>query len=169
VEQRRNEDLKMNVRELLQIEIWSKRTTRKICIGIGIVFVGFVSWVSVEQQWLTPGERSAARAALVQIDALQNLSSISDEDFKARAKQAEGKVETAKRAAWTSRDKIIYSVLYAYVSGIELQRDRVQVRKLEEQRHILLSNSDREFEEKLDSSGKEGTQFVRSVLHRALD
>jgi hypothetical protein len=159
----------MKVREILQIEIWSKETSRKILVGFGVIVVGLVSWHLLDVHWITPVERSAARAALLQIDALQNLGSISDEDFKARAKQAEGEVETAKRAAWTSRDKVIYSVLYAYVSGIELQRDRVQVRKLEEQRHILLPNSDREFEEKLDSSGKEGTQFVRSVLHRALD
>jgi hypothetical protein len=63
----------MKVRELLQIELWSKITSRKICIGIGIVIVGLFSWCEVEKYWLTPGERDAGWTALAQIEELEKL------------------------------------------------------------------------------------------------
>ena len=89
---RRNKSLKMKVRELLHIDLWSKRTSRKVFVGIGIVFVivyaGNAALSVVERHWLTPGERSAARAALLQIDELQNLVQSSDQDFSTKAKIA---------------------------------------------------------------------------------
>ena len=66
----------MKVRELFQIELWSKITSRKICIGIGIVIVGLFSWCEVEKYWLTPGERDAGWTALAQIEELENSKSI---------------------------------------------------------------------------------------------
>jgi hypothetical protein len=62
----------MKIRELLQTELWSKRTSRRILVGIGILVVGFFFWCAIEQYVLTPGERSAARAALVKVDELQD-------------------------------------------------------------------------------------------------
>src|ERR1700677_3065431 len=98
----------MNFRELLQIQIWSKRTTRKILVWFGIVFViGFLAlngWHFVELHWLTGGERNAAKAALAQIEALQDAGTLSDDEFALKAKQAEAKVKAAQDAAVTYRD-----------------------------------------------------------------
>jgi apolipoprotein N-acyltransferase len=163
----------MSVRELLQTEIWSKRTSRKIWVGIGIVFgiaaVGFGTLYLVERHWLTSGEREAGKAALVQIDALQNFDLISDEDFDARAKQAEEKVEAAKQAALTIRDERVADILYVYVSGIETEQGDVKLRKLMQQKRIATTGAQQELADSISSSGKEVTQFARSVLHKALD
>lgn len=83
----------MKLRELSQTELWSKRTARKVFVGIGIAF-----WIllltagvlyEVEMHWLTPGERSAAKAALVEIDALQNAETMNGEEFDLAEKKAQ--------------------------------------------------------------------------------
>jgi len=109
----------MNLRELLKTELWSKRTSRKILVWLGIVIAGFFVCCAIEQYWTTPGEHKAARAALAQIDALQNLEFVSDEDFSARDKQAERQVDIARNAAWTERDKILAMDLSAYLGLTE--------------------------------------------------
>jgi hypothetical protein len=159
----------MKVREFLQIELWSKRTSRKIFVGFGLVVAGLVFLFLFDRCWLTVGERAAGREALKQIDALGNLDSMSYEDFKAREKQAEAKVETAKQAACTTRDKRVAETLYAYVVSIDTERSNVEMRKVFQRRHLPTKDSQRELEEKIDLQGLEGTQLLRAVLHRALD
>ena len=159
----------MKIPELLQIELWSKRISRRILVGIGVAVGLLCTWIAAELYWITPGERNAARIAIVQIDSMQNLDSISDEDFDARDKQAAEKVETAKLATRTIRDERIADALYGYLSAVEVGRSNVKMRKLMQERKVSVKESDREFEEQLDASGKEVTQFIRSVLHRALD
>src|ERR1017187_1806143 len=99
----------MKVRELLQIEIWSKRTSWKILVWLGIVLgvlvvvLGVV--LAVEALWLTSGERKVASAALAEIDAMQNLVQVGGNDFEARDQRAKEMVEAADRASWTIRDR----------------------------------------------------------------
>ena len=163
----------MKVRELLQIELWSKRTSRKILVGIGIVLgigvVGFGALFAFERYWLTKGEQNAARTALVQIDALQNAGSISDEDFEARDKQAAQRVEVARQAVQTERDERVADALYAYLPGIETERGNVAMRRLMQKRNVPIKDSERKLNEEIDSMGKQVTQFLHSVLHKALD
>src|SRR5258708_2164631 len=104
----------MEIRELLQKEIWSKRTARKILIGFGIVAVGFVVLFAIDRYWITPPERNAAKAALAQIDALQNPNHMSDAEYDAEALQAKGKVDSAVQMAWTTRDEWIAKQLWWY-------------------------------------------------------
>jgi hypothetical protein len=92
----------MGIREILQTEIWSKETSRKILarvwkiakyagISIGIAFAAFVLFGFVWAHWLTTKERNAGKAALAQIEVLQNFDSASDAEFDAQAKQAKEK------------------------------------------------------------------------------
>ena len=159
----------MKVRELLQIELWSKRTTRKILVGIEVAVGLLCTWNVAELYWITPGERNAARAALVQIDALQNAGSISDEDFEARDKQAAQRVEVARQAVQTERDERIADALYAYLTGIETERGNVAMRRLMQKRNVPIKDSERKLNEEIDSMGKQVMQFLHSVLHKALD
>ena len=159
----------MKVRELLQIEIWSKRTTRRILVGIGVAVGLICTWIAAELYWITPGERNAARIGIAQIDSIQNLDSISDEDFDAWDKQAVEKVEAARLAARTIRDERIADALYGYLSAIEVGRSNVKMRKLMQERHVPIKDSQQKLDDEIDSTGKQVTQFLRSVLHRALD
>jgi hypothetical protein len=106
----------------LQKEIWSKGTSRKILIGFGIVFVGFRVWYALDRYWITPPERIAARAALVQIEVLRNSEEMSDAEYDVGTRRAKESVDKAEQAAWTSRDKLIAAALFGYLAGRDLQR-----------------------------------------------
>ena len=159
----------MKIHELLQIEIWSKRTTRRILVGLGIVIAGFFAWAAVEQYWLTSGERDAAKAALAQIDGLQDFTSLSDQDFDARVKQAEAKVETAKHAAVTQRDEGLAFDLEVYLGETRIDRDQIRWALIFREKHLPVGGSRTEFGKKLDLSGTELRTLTRLELHRALD
>ncbi|SRR5260370_28687737 len=119
----------MEIRELLQTEIWSKRTSRKILIGIGVLFVGFVLWCAVyvvDKRWMTPGEHTAVRAALTQIDALQNFDGMSDAEFDSGVLLAKRKVEDAEQAAWTSRDNWAVVAVSLYFTETKDLRDKIK-------------------------------------------
>ncbi|MGD0444936.1 MAG: hypothetical protein ABSA39_13465 [Edaphobacter sp.] len=150
----------MTVREVLQIEIWSKRTSRKILIGLGIVVVllvvGFVVLNTLDERWITPPERRAGRAALAQIEVLQNSDQLSDSEYDAGALQAKHKIDTAEQAAWTAQDQRIAAMLLGYFVSSDEKRSH---RKLK-------LPPERPEDEALN---KQAFQFIRSVLHRALD
>ena len=158
----------MKTRELLQIELWSKRTTRKILVGLGIVYLGVVAWFAVDRYWLTPGERSAGRAALVQIDELQNFGSDGIEDFAVRARQAKEKLEAAQQAAWTMRDKAVATGLTAYLS-LTLIDQEMQRRQSIQPRHAFQTPADDAIAQGIVSSGKKASLSIRLELHNALD
>jgi hypothetical protein len=158
----------MKVRELLQTELWSKRTSRKIFVGFGIVIVLLCAWYALERYWLTPGERNAARAALVQIDGLQDFVSLSDQDFDARKKQAEEMIDAAKQAAVTQRDELLALQLDGYLSLTEADREEVRDALIMWERHLPVGGSTTEFGKKLNLSGTEIRSFTRLELHGAL-
>jgi hypothetical protein len=150
----------MNVRELLQTEIWSKRTSRKILIGLGIVVVllvvGFVVLNTLDERWITPPERKAGRAALAQIEVLQNFNQISDSEYDAGALQAKQGIDTAEQAAWTSQDKRIAFLLLGYFDSTDRKRS-----------HLKLKFPPRSPEQ--EALDKQVLQFIKGVLHKALD
>jgi len=163
----------MNFRELLQIQIWSKRTTRRILVWFGIIsgilVVGFVALYEVERHWLTPGERSAARAAQTQIDALQDFASLSDQDFDAKDKQAKAEVEAATNAAVTQRDDWLAFQLDVYLSETEGDRDEVRMALIMWERHLPVRGATTEFGKKMNLSGTELRSITRLELHKLLD
>ena len=150
----------MTIRELLQIEIWSKRTSRKIFIGLGIVVVllvvGFVVLNALDERWITPPERKAGRAALAQIEALQNFDRMSDSEYDAGALQAKQKIDTAGQAAWTSQDKRIAFLLLGYFDLKDRERSNQKLKFRTTGPELQLQN-------------KRVLEFTKGVLHGALD
>jgi hypothetical protein len=105
----------MKIRELLQTEIWNKEASRNVLANVMRVFlrVGIVFGIlvvvlgvtfAIEVRWLTSGERKVARAAMAEIDAMQNLVQASSGDFEEKDKHAKQMVEAADRTAKTIRD-----------------------------------------------------------------
>jgi hypothetical protein len=150
----------MTIREILQIEIWSKRTSRKILIGSGIVVallvVGFVVLNALDERWITPPERKAGRAALAQIEVLQNFEQMSDLEYDAGALQAKRKIDTAEHAAWTAQDERIALMLLGYFASTDEKRSHRKFKLPPE----------RPQDEALN---KQAFQFIKGVLHHALD
>jgi hypothetical protein len=151
----------MNLRELLRLELWSKETHRKILVGIGIAiclgFLGVFVWNQVEWHWLTPGERVAARTALTEIDSLQDSGTLSEQDWKARSKDAETKVEIAEAAAKTHRDAFLEMGLNWYLVQVEMNHTNV----------LLRAAGKREL--KIEPIPGNSTKNLRAGLHKILD
>jgi len=109
----------MKIRDLLHTEIWTKGATRKILVICGINFAVLFLAAGVlyeaEMHWLTPGERNAARAALVEIDVLQNAASMNGKEFDLQEEKAQLKFGTARDLMRTHRDKQIAAVLSLYL------------------------------------------------------
>ena len=157
----------MKVRELLQKEIWSKRTSQRILRVIGIVgaVVGVVCVVGngLDTYWMTPPERSAGRSALAEIDVLQNFRGMSDTDYDAGVKRAKAKVDAANQVAITSRDDAIASVLSGYLFLVNNERFNQK---------MDLRRNGRETEQPQQTTSvslKMGRDYLRDVLHKALD
>jgi hypothetical protein len=162
----------MEIRELLQKELWSKRTSRKILSVVGkalrvveVLLVVFVVLYLVNSYWLTPSERKAGRVALEKVDALQPFSVMSGEEYGADYKQAETMVHAAEEAAWTGRDKSIAGLLSNYLMFTDMRRQ-------EQQTIITLSNSSNEHLRSLGlqtcHSSVAGNEFESALLHQFL-
>jgi hypothetical protein len=158
----------MQVRELLQTEIWSKRTSRRILVVIGIIaFVGF-SFFEIDGHWISWAERKTARAALTEIDALQSFGSMSEAEYKERLSHAKGTVEAADKAGWTRRDLAVSSLLSAYLSEVEIEKGQVELTnrfkdsKNENLRQMSSSDS------QMIKTGTMVRDYLSKVLHRVL-
>jgi hypothetical protein len=162
----------MELRELLQKEIWSKRTSRKIWLVVKRTFrvvevalVGFVIVYLANSTWLTSPERKAGRVALGKIDALQSFSGMSEEEYVASHKQAEEMVHGAEQAAWTGRDEFIASSLSAYLEFTDIRRQEQKFRdKLSTSKDENLRNRSLQ----VSPSSIAASEFESGSLHQAL-
>ena len=162
----------MTFREVLQTELWSKRTTQKIWIGFGIVVAVLLVVAGVERYWLTPSERSAGQIALAKIDDLQNADSMTDEAFGTRDVLAKNQVGAADRAAWTFRDRVVVGLLEEDLMYTEmLRKDRMVLDRLknsENERVRKLYGKQLETSRDLDGKISEIRAFVGTHLHQLL-
>jgi hypothetical protein len=158
----------MKIRELLQTELWSKRTSRKVLVGfgivLGVVIAGSVLWSVVDRNWITPGERSAARIALGKLDALQDAGLMNTKEFVVWAKLAGNKVDAARQVARTTRDRMIVAELMNFQSAVVANQAMAQ-RQVLAQQH----NSRREPGQWMQGFAIAGIGFDSSKLHKALD
>jgi hypothetical protein len=168
----------MTFREVLQIEIWSKRTSRKILKIVGLSFATIVVAggiiAGVELQWITPPERTAGRIALARIEDLQKESDSNEDEYKSRKEQADAAVESAQDAAWTLRDRKLAYALLGYAFVIDSQHDEPKRRaKLREfyQKHPPRAGmqSQQDLEAQQDRLSKQVNALMHEVLHGALD
>jgi hypothetical protein len=163
----------MNVREILQNVFWSKKALRRILIGFGVVVgvlvVGYRILYEVEWHWVSPGERRTARAALAQIDAIQNVETISRDDFEARESGLKQKLRAARGAGWTNRDIGVYGILDAYIEGTEQERADVWELNYLKAGGRSISESDRGLSWEKVAAEKEQLRYYRALLHKDLD
>ena len=148
----------MKVREFLRKEIWSKETSRKILVGLGLLIVAIQVFHEVDVRWTTPSERRAGRAALVEIDALQSSAGMSDGNFAQAFKTAEAGVQVAEAAAWTTRDRGIVQLLSGYLAMTKLYY---------EEAGTTLKKGNSPNERILDRAGKScGSADISQMLRR---
>jgi hypothetical protein len=176
----------MNVRELLQTEICSKETSRKIlrrawrvvrpvAIAFGVLVLLLAAVSVVEWYWLTSGERKAGRTALAKIEELEQLEKNQSGDFDVMNSQAKALVRVADERAWTLRDQRTAGLLELYRWELETEHQNrlleTQIRQNEQEKHLEL-HADQGYRELEEKSRASQTQFVsswRSLSHKELD
>ena len=163
----------MDVRKVLQSVFWSKKALLRILIGLGILIVTLVLvalvWYEAEMHWVTPGERKAGQAVLVQIDSLQNLELISRKDFEAREDGLQEKLDKAHQAAWTVLDDLVVSTLHSYLYSTEQERAAVWMKNRMQASDPSFTSSDRELNQKEIANDKESIRYLQRFLHKTLD
>jgi hypothetical protein len=163
----------MKIREIFQAVFWSKKALRRNLIGFGIVVCVLVGVLGIlyegEGHWLTPGERRTGRATLAQIDAIQNLETISRDDFEVREQGLSEKLEAARNAAWTRRDKGAYTILFVYLLATEQERADAWEQNQLQAKGSSISNPDRAFTRKKIGTEKEELRFYGKILHHEFD
>jgi hypothetical protein len=116
----------MTLRELLQIELWSKRTTVKIVVISAVALVlCFGSWRAYYRYWITLGVREHGGKALAQIDELQRLSASCDAGFKAKEESADRELKIADQKERTFRDITVLFQLMDYFESTRLKHLRI--------------------------------------------
>jgi hypothetical protein len=173
----------MKVRELLQTELWSKETSRKVlrriwrvlkpvAIALSLLLVLLFVSYEIEIHWLTNGERQAGKVALAQVEKLEALSYCRCEQFAAANGEAKKAVEGAREKVRTLRDRGLAEWLEFYRWQVETENAHdlreAQVAEFVAQRHQTL-HLDPQFEEKRRASVTEEFRLIRSILHQLLD
>lgn len=173
----------MNLHELLQYELWSKDASRKILRPVGkllkrvsvvlgalIVLIAIV--FLIERYWLTDGERRAGRAALAQVEELQDLIDCNCNRFATVDDGAKTAVELADEKKWTLRDRIVAFDLSFYLMEVEEKQAQdlreAKLRVFMQQRHLQW-HSDPKLEAKSRSLQFQIFSDLRSALHKELD
>jgi predicted negative regulator of RcsB-dependent stress response len=97
--------------EILQTEIWSRKTSKRVFWGLIFVAViaifSWKAWRAYQYYRVTDGERTAARAALQEIDKVRTLKIASYEEFGPKFSNEQKAIAVANAAAVTERDQII--------------------------------------------------------------
>jgi len=159
----------MKIRELLQVQIWSKRTSRGIFIGFGFVLVVVAPLFLMSAFWLTPVERKAAIDAVSQIDSLQIVVlGDSNDDFVLKRHHAEESVKAAERVALTERDQRMSLLLSSYLSTVELRRLQVRAEKLKMKRPLSVDQW-QGLEHELKDDGIQQRRSLVEALHISQD
>jgi hypothetical protein len=176
----------MNVRELLQTEIWSKETSRKIlrrvwrivkpvAIVSGFLVLLLAVAFAVEWFWLTGGERNAGRTALAKIEELEQLERNRTGDFDAMNSQAKALVRVADQKAWTLRDRRTAVAVGLYRWELETEHQNrlleLQIWQIEKEKHLVLPADQRyqDLEEKSRALQAQVLSSWRSLSHKELD
>jgi len=167
----------MTLRDALQTELWSKQTSRKILKVGGISFAALlltgviVAWA--ELKWITPPERSAARAALTQIEHLRQAGGISEDEYNTLKGNADGTVQKAEGAAWTVRDKSVAISLHGYLFLTEMRHEeplrRAAANEFYRHHPDIPRLTTRLQQDQDDEESRQVEEFIREVLHRTLD
>jgi hypothetical protein len=173
----------VNVRELLQTEIWSKETSRRILrriwriarpvfavTGVLVLLLGVA--FAIEWYWMTSGERTAGRAALAKIEELERFEGNKNDGFDEANRQAKNLTIVADQKAWTLRDRNTAGLLEFYRWELESDHEsrvrEMEVKTLAAENHLEL-HSNPDLEKKLRDTQEQIHNSMRSSLHKELD
>ncbi len=147
----------------------SKKSVVRVGIALGIVAVCVGAFAAYELYWLTSAERNAAQSALALVDGLQTVNALSDEEFDAKAKQADEAVDSAREAALTVRDQKVAFALARYLGSIEVEQGAIRIESRGQQanadpagRYVLVGSS-------LYAGRSAATRSLSVSLHETLD
>ncbi len=175
----------MKVRELLQYEIWSKETSRKILSPIGkcLKWVAIVSgslavliwivYVIESAGWLDSRRKGTPEEpALAQIVELEKLIDCNCDQFVVVDGKAHSVLTVATQKAWTLRDHSVAFELWFYLTEVEQKQEgdlrEAQAKAIVQQRHLQW-HSNPELEQKDRSLRRELFSTFRLELHKELD
>jgi hypothetical protein len=159
----------MKLRELLQIELWSKRTTRRILVGFVVAVIAFGVVFTVEVKWTTPGERDAAKRALAELDALQKLDSGNYQESAKKTFQADKMIDAADQAASTLRDERIVRELRSYSDWIQYTANVAETRRIEKRLPGGKTDANQVLDQQADVLNGMVGVLSSGMLHKALD
>jgi hypothetical protein len=159
----------MKVRELLQTELWSKRTTRRILVVLVVAVIAFGVVFTVEVKWTSAGERSAARLALAELDALRKFDSGNYEGFAKKTFQADKMIDAADQAAWTLRDERIVRELRSYSDWIQFTANVAETRRIEKRVPGGKTDADQVQDQSTDAINGMVGELGSGTLHKVLD
>jgi hypothetical protein len=137
-------------------------------IVLAVSALGLFAWYEVEVHWLTPGERSAAKAALVEIDALQNAETMNGEEFDLAEKKAQQRFQAVRDAQRTYRDMEVGAALSTYFILTTYRWDEARY-ELEFPISSSEIDANRRSEIEHRQSNIEERKRLRSALHKELD
>ena len=145
----------------------SKKSLVRIGMALGIVAAVVGAFAAFENCWLTSSERDAAQSALVAVDGLQTSNLVTDEEFAAKAKQAETSVEIAQETALTVRDQNVAFALARYLGSIEVEQGDIRMQNRAQQadadpvgRYVLVQ---------MPADRSAATRSLSLSLHKELD
>ena len=158
----------MKFHEFLRTEVWINKTSRKIFAGLGIflgvVVAGFALRIVIDRNWITPGERSAARIALGKLDAMQDTGYLPTKEFVVWAKLVGKRVDDARQAARATRDKMIVRDLMNFQSTVVASHAMEESQVRGQQR-----DSRREPDQRMQGFALSSIGFDSRELHKALN
>jgi hypothetical protein len=137
-------------------------------VAVGLAVAGVGGFFAIEACWLTSSERGAAQTALAAIDQLQNVGSVSDEDFSARADQAEQAIEAARQAAVTNRDQDVAYALMRYFGSTIKEQDTMRM-EIRAERSSTSADRDPASDPQLHTAEFATRHSLSSSLHETLD
>jgi hypothetical protein len=109
-----------SVREILQTEIWSSRTTKKIVVIVLVllVFGGAISFL--DEYWMNPSEHRAAEEMFKRAEMVRTASRDDIAEKLAIAKESE---DIAEKKVWTFRDQYVEFVVSDLIAPAKACRD----------------------------------------------
>jgi hypothetical protein len=112
--------------KLLHREIWSKRTTKIVCVvAVVLVFVLpvlFSLGVEIDLGWITPREHGAAIAALRGIESLSAVQFSDESIFAVQLKDAKTLAARCEAVKMTERDEITASSVREDIGIVQATR-----------------------------------------------
>ena len=93
----------MGVREILQTELWSSRTTNKIAVSVLVLVLLAGGTEFLLEHWLNPWELQALRAVS---ENAKSVRTASKEDIEQKVGVAKASAAVAEKRAWTLRDHV---------------------------------------------------------------